>query len=220
VPHIDAYQDLGQFPPRWDITIFTTKPDDGGHHPSTHALMCPRELYFDRHVEAIPERVTVAQQRAFDTGHFWHGYLGAMLVDMGFVRPENVERKYRKPLDFGAFGSGTLDFVDVEVPGHGTLPLVDVKTMNAADFEKGRPRADLWRKYVAQVNLYADWIGAPEDYSPILLAVQKDSPHGLLEIEVPRDPALVAEIHDRWEGVALCAKHGVEPPCECGKCRR
>lgn len=45
-----------------------------------------------------------------------------MLIEMGFVLPENVEKRlvhtiHEKPLVIGA---GTADLVDVNIPGHGT----------------------------------------------------------------------------------------------------
>lgn len=83
----------------------------------------------------------------------WHGYIQNILVEMGFVSPENVERRLIQSVGL-ATGSGTADLVDVNIPGHGSW-LVDIKTMNKTEFEQGASEYTLM-KWKAQVSCYMD----------------------------------------------------------------
>lgn len=213
VPHINAYQARAKFPPVWNIEIRNEKPDDGKFHPSSDAFTPPLDLWKKKKGLLLGQPITPALRRTFDCGHMWHGYLQEMLIDMGLVKRENVERyitarradKHGRPFDC----AGTGDLVDVEIPGHGTW-LVDIKTMNATEFGQGASDLTL-TKWRAQVSCYMDWLDVDK---AMILAVCKDSPHDFREYQIQRDDNLLAEIYDRWGYVAQCLRANVEPEDE------
>lgn len=217
-PYLDDYLGAGRFPDEWHITIPNFKYDDGLFHPSGATYTDPRTLYFDRQdVRKMiaagidqklqpPRQISAQLRRTFDWGHMAHGYYGAILMEMGFVIEANVERKVH---GFDGLGSGTADLVDVEVPGKGKW-LVDMKTMNSRDFRAG-PRVELLQKWQAQVNCYAAWVGADQ---AMILAIEKDSPHGLKEIPILTDDNLLDEIYERWVYVEECLQADIPPPCD------
>src|SRR5258706_14295678 len=90
-PHIEAYQRASKFPEEWTIKIRNDKQSDGHFHPSSDCFTPPRSLYLYRKGMIIPQKISPALRRTFDCGHMWHGYIQNILIQMGFVKPENVE---------------------------------------------------------------------------------------------------------------------------------
>jgi hypothetical protein len=208
-PHIDAYQRRGVFPDKWDVEIRNTKENDGHFHPSGDCLVSAKDLYLSKKGLLLPQPITPALRRTFDCGHMWHGYIQNILIDMGFVTPENVENhtvhKIVRPSGT-AIGSGTGDLVDVQIPGQGSW-LVDIKTMRKDLFDQGADDLTL-AKWAAQVNCYGDWFNQDK---MMILAICKDSPHNFREYIIERDDALLEEIYEKWIYVTKCIKKGVEP---------
>lgn len=213
VPFIDAYQAQAKFPPTWDIEIRNSKPSDGHFHPSSDAFTPPHDLWLVKQDRLIHRPITPALRRTFDCGHMWHGYLQNILVEMGFVKPENVEKYIVKKMATkrgGFIGAGTGDLIDVQIPGHGTW-LVDIKTMNKPEFEQGASTYTMV-KWQAQVSCYMDWFGADK---AMILAISKDSPHDMREYQILKDQVLLDEIYDRWSFVAQCLRTNIDPDeCE------
>jgi hypothetical protein len=208
-PHIEAYQQRAKFPETWQIEVRNSKPWDGHFHPSSDAFTPPVDLWLAHKGLIIPRPITPALRRTFDCGHMWHGYIQSMLIEMGLVTPENVERYIVKEMQgpHGPFvGAGTGDLVDVQIPGHGEW-LVDIKTMNKVEFEQG---ASEWTmmKWQAQVSCYMDWLDTEK---AIILAICKDSPHGFREYQIIKNTKLLNEIYERWSYVAHCLREDVRP---------
>ena len=215
VPHIDAYLERGKFPPEWNLTIKNDKETrDYGEakirfSAGSDAIPAASELYKKVTGQLIPEKISAQTRRTFDCGTMWHEYLGAILTDMGFVDPENVERYHIQKIvnDQGtAYGSGMGDLVGVSIPGHGEW-LIDMKTMKKADFEGELP-SYLWDKYVAQINIYGDWFVYDK---LMILGIEKDSPHRLREWIVQPDKDLVQTVYDKWIYVMNCVETRTEP---------
>lgn len=206
---IDAYQARGKFPPKWEIEIRNDRQADPHFHPSGDCYADPLNLYLDKIGQLKPRPISSSLRRTFDVGHMWHGYIQAMLIDMGLVAPDNVEKPLIHKLctidgkDY--FGKGTADLVDVHIPGHGYW-LVDIKTMNSNNF--ANPPEDTMKKYTAQVNMYGDWVGTDK---MLILCVNKDSPHDFREFIIAKDEELLVEIYTRWQYVAECLAKGEEP---------
>jgi hypothetical protein len=208
-PHIDIFlADHNEFAPT--IKVGGIKVDDGHFHPSGHCLMSEDELFDDRYLqgEGAPG-LTAATKKTFDCGHMWHGYIQAALVEMGFVKTENVEHKfvrdlpvYDLPLPLSTRISGTVDLLDVKIPGRGKW-LVDIKTASVATFNRIE-QTDLFEKYRAQVNVYGDQMGSNQ---MLILVIQKDSPHLFREIQIQRDESLLEGIYQRWINVAKELDH-------------
>ncbi len=208
-PHIEAYQSKANFPPVWNIEIQNYKLDDGHFHPSSDAFATPLQMWQARQGLAQKMPISPALRRTFDVGHMWHGYLQAMLIEMGLIAPENVERYITKEVigNYGpAIGAGTGDLVDINVPGHGVW-LFDIKTMNKTEFEAGASPYT-FTKWNAQVNCYMDWF---ETDKARILAVCKDSPHAFREYEIKRDDNLLTEIYNRWSYTANCLAANIMP---------
>jgi hypothetical protein len=209
VPHIEAYQQRAKFPDEWHITIRNHKEGDGYFHPSSDAFTPPRTLWLQMQGRIISSPISPALRRTFDCGHMWHGYLQGMLIEMGFVQPENVERYVTHKITTNrgeVIGAGTGDLVDVQIPGHGSW-LVDIKTMNKVEFEQGANEFTM-AKWRAQVSCYMDWFNTDK---AMILAVCKDSPHQMREYQIQKDQALLNEIYDRWAYVAACLRTDTEP---------
>ena len=208
-PHIDMYLERAKFPDKWIIEIPNSRTQgDQKFHPSSHCFLEPRFLYYDRLGELPYRPITAQLRKTFDVGHMWHGYLGEILVDMGFVSRENVERRLKYNGE-GFEATGTADLVDVAIPGNGTW-LVDMKTMSKREFELSTPNEYTFKKWEAQVNIYMDWLNVDK---AMILAIEKDSPHRLREFQIQRKPDLVNEIYERWAYTADCIKKGTPPPC-------
>jgi hypothetical protein len=195
-PHIDRYLAAGKFPRQWVVTINNFREKDDYFHPSGDCYAEPIDLWRVRKGVAPSYPITASLRRTFDVGHMWHGYLQNILVDMGFVTPENVERTLLHKIvtpEGNCIGKGTADLVDVEIPGYGSW-LVDIKTMNKEEFVKGANTYTL-QKWTAQVNCYMDWLDTEKAF---ILAVCKDSPHAFREYQIQRDQNLLDSIYERW----------------------
>lgn len=214
VPHIDRYQALGDFPDVWNIEIRNTKESDPYFHPSGDCFTDVEQLVAEKTGKAKRRGIDFALRRVFDCGHFWHGYYQEILVAMGLVAPENVEKQVthvHKNL-IGAtkerceqvlwIGRGTLDLYDVTIPGQKETFIVDLKTMNNKEFDEG-PRAETFAKWEAQVNCYMDWTGCR---NAIILGVRKGGApgiagrpqHDLKEFKISYKPELLKDIYGRW----------------------
>jgi len=208
-PHIDAYQERGKFPPKWEIDILNEKPKRADNLPilrfrATDALLTPEELFEKYTKEKEPETISAAMRRTLDCGNMWHGYFQNILLDMGLVKEGNIEKYVIQKIVTKrgyCYGSGQIDLFDVEIPGHGNW-LVDFKSMNKLKFDQGLS-GDLLLQYTLQVSLYMDWTGAEKG---MILAVCKDSPHNLREYQVQLDRSLVDPIYDKWSYVAQCIR--------------
>lgn len=208
-PLIDAYQRKGKFPNKWEIEIRNYKQSDGHFHPSSDAFTSPRDLWLAKRGLLIPTPISPALRRTFDCGHMWHGYLQSILIDMGYVTPDNVERYVVHEVTTNrghCVAAGTGDLVNVEIPGQGTW-LVDIKTMNKPEFEQGASEYTM-KKWKAQVSCYMDWFNADK---AMIFAICKDSPHEMREYQILKDQPLLNEIYDRWCYVQNCIDYNVEP---------
>jgi hypothetical protein len=207
-PHLDEYLKKGKFPPEFTITISNRREPDPYFHPSSDCYTPPIELWKRRKGLLISRKTPAALHRTFAVGHMWHGYLQNILIDMGFVQPDNVELTLQKTIFESpeVIGKGTADLVDVQIPGHGSW-LVDIKTMGRREFEAGAHEYTMM-KWQAQVNCYMDWLGTEKAF---ILAVCKDSPHAFREYQIVRDQNLLDEIYDRWLYTQYCLDNDKEP---------
>ena len=198
-PHLDIFlEEHNEFAPT--LKVGGIKEDDGHFHPSSHAMMTEQEL--DDHFRYPSHRqLSSTEKKTFDCGHMWHGYIQAAMIEMGFVKPENVERHFlwdnpaneADPMKV----SGTIDLLDVEIPGRGTW-LVDIKT-SAANLFNTIEQTPLFEKYRAQVNLYGY---AAKTSNLLILVVRKDSPHLFREIQIQYDADLLFGIYTKWATVS------------------
>lgn len=202
VPYIDSYLAAGKFPKTWNITVPNFKEKDNYFHPSSDCFASPRDLYLAKTGVSHYPKPTAALRKTFDCGHMWHGYLEAVLEEMGLVNSDSIEVKMviEKLGAHGPFtAAGTGDLVGVRIPGKGEW-LVDIKTMRKDEFEAGANKYT-YMKWEAQVSCYMDWF---ELDKAMILAICKDSPHDMREYVIKRNDNLLAEIYDRWSYTAKC----------------
>lgn len=153
VPHLDAYQEAGKFPPVWNVEIRNYKEPDPHFHPSGDCFTNPVQLYMEKTGQVKRERPGYALRRIFDVGHMWHGYIQEIVKAMGFVEPHNVEKLVTfdyKMNGVSWMGKGSIDLFDVSIPNRGNY-IVDIKTMNDEEFDNG-PKEDTLKKWEAQLN--------------------------------------------------------------------
>lgn len=202
VPHIDRYQDKGDFPQTWKIEIQNFKKKDRFFHPSGDTYTPPETLAKEKLGTASDQWIRHPLRRVFDCGHFWHGYYQNILVEMGVVEPENVEKTFQvERRNFTA--RGTLDLYKVQIPGSQGEWIVDLKTVSDTEYDAGI-RDDTMKKWKAQLNCYGEWTGCR---NLMILAVRKGATknpnggpqHDLKEFIIEYDDVLVSQIYDRWE---------------------
>lgn len=233
VPHLDKY-----FTKEVAGLQFTLleKAVDYAWHPSGDCTPSPNDLY----LLALDRRAGLVEKsfsKAFPVGHFWHALCQKAVVDLGFAEESAIERKGYRGWGETKWKPGTnveemaqaYDPEEVWLPFHyctgaadvaplllpDTEPMVvDFKTMGSRDYKnvmqgKGLP---YWavEKYEAQINIYMDFF----DYDlAIILAINKDTPHDMCEIEYRRNQPLIDAIYEKWEFVSECLDDE-EPPDE------
>lgn len=202
VPHINRYQDAGEFPETWNVEIRNYKESDPYFHPSGDTFTSPEQLAKEKLGKATKMPVRHPLRRIFDCGHFWHGYYQGILVEMGVVEPDNVERSFTvNRRNF--VGKGTVDLYDVQIPGSKGKWIVDLKTVSDTEYDTGI-REETMKKWTAQLSLYGEWTGCR---NLMILAIRKGgtknptggAQHDLKEFIIKYDEELVEEIYDRWE---------------------
>ena len=221
-PHLDIYFSK-------EVTDFTfalePKKKDDAWHPSGDCTPSVTELYamaLERQAGRSGSRVS----KAFPVGHFWHQLLQKAVVDLGFATPEAIERRGMKvwaednswgptpsaklatPKPFH-WSTGMGDVAPLTVPNQPPMVL-DFKTMSNAQFGKPETPMPGWiaQKYEAQINIYMDYF----DYNhAMILAVQKDTPHGFKEFIYERNQDLIDAVYDKWYFVSECLDNEAGP---------
>lgn len=213
-PHIDIYQNKGEFPEKWVIEIenYRRSEPDQAFHPSGDCLASEMELY--KRLSGLEiKRTTAGLRRVFDCGHFWHAYYQNILVDMGYAKIEDVEKSYTYEHPDGWLGKGTLDLI-INVRNKGDF-IVDMKTMNDIEFDEG-PYPFTLAKWTAQVNCYMHWSGIKQAF---ILAIRKGGTpgkagmpaHDLREITIEYDQSLIDNIYAKWSRVWKYVQDGTPP---------
>jgi hypothetical protein len=198
---------------------YEPKVDDHGFHPSGHCTPPPTALYELAHDDLagllVKKEWGTAMLKTFMVGHFWHQLLQKAVLDLGFAKPDAIERKGLKVWGFDPdleptpyhYATGSGDIAPCSIPKHGDY-VVDFKTMSSHQFKtNGIPdwAAD---KYEAQINIYMDFFDLERG---LIVAVNKDSPHDFKEFEFERNQELIDRIYDKWEFVSACVDEGEAP---------
>lgn len=219
----------------WDGPLtftYESKESDNAFHPSGDCTPTSEALYLKAIAKMAgedPDPIGTTLRKTFLVGHFWHQvYQDLTVKELGFAKPEHVEHSATRiwgwndePNILGEYGPapyhwarGSADIAPCEVPGHGPF-LVDFKTMNSRDFGradagKGPPgwAVDKWE---CQLNIYMDWFDLDR---ALIVCINKDSPHGLVEFEFHYNQPLVDAIYEKWYTVGECITQGVRPPAD------
>ena len=170
------------------------KPD-GYFHPSTHALMGARELYYRFHPDTrdqiISERRTLQSHVTLAIGSSLHGVVQTQMQMAGLITSEDdIELEY---VNTDHHVRGRADFV-VSHP-NGERILVELKTQNTYAFNKQETVKPTWD---AQLSLAADNLGF--DFG-ILMVMETGWPYRMKEYRVPRNDTLLSEIYQKFDFV-------------------
>lgn len=225
----------------WDGPLtftYESKEKDDAFHPSGDCTPTSEALYLKAIAKMAgeePDPIGPTLRKTFLVGHFWHQvYQDLTVRELGFAKPEHVERTAQSC--WGHYGGcdvglqslidpkphnhcyppyhwarGSADIAPCEIPGHGPY-LIDFKTMNSRDFgraDAGKGPPD-WAvdKWECQLNIYMDWFNLDR---ALIVGINKDSPHNLVEFEFHHNPELVEAIYEKWQNVTQCIKDGVRP---------
>lgn len=181
---------------------------DGYFHPSTHALMGERELYYRFHPETrhlmIPEPPSIQRQMAFAMGSALHGVLQTQMEMMNLVRgPGDIEVEY---INHEHHLRGRIDWI-CHLPNGQVLP-VEMKTRTVSKFAWQNEPEPSW---IAQLNLGMD---SQDSDLGILLMVEAGYPYRMTEFQIKRDRELLDGIYAKFDRVRAAVAAST-PPTYC-----
>lgn len=211
LPFFESGMLADNWPDEYTITI-DSRPyygaGDGYFHPSTHALLGERELYYRFHPATrdlmVPERPSIQRQMAFAMGSALHGVVQTQISMMGLVKSdEDIEVEY---VNDAHHVRGRIDWV-TQLPTGEILP-VEMKTRTVSRFAWQSEPEPSW---IAQLNLGLD---AKNMDLGILLMVEAGYPYRMTEFQIRRDPVLLEEIYSKFDRVRAAIKADI-PPRHC-----
>lgn len=236
VPHLERAIGEGDFV--WQFEYEPKKGDDAWH-PSGDCTPSLHELWLKATGKLEGRPFTASSYKNFMVGHFWHAYLQWIVEKkLEFCGPEAIERKGSRVwateyadcnMDCGDthklgckalatkqkpyhWATGSGDIAPVDIPSHGEF-LVDFKTMNTREYAKCTATKKLpgWcaDKYECQANIYMDFFDTERT---LILAIDKNTPHDMMEFEFHRNQELIDAIYAKWELVSQCLDEGIEIP--------
>lgn len=221
VPLIEqAIDKLGDF--GWEAK-FGPKPEDDAFHPSGDCTPSLRDLFVKGTTPAQERNIGVGLRKTFTVGHFWHGYLQAVLVHADLVDRRNIER--RGLMGWGPvaarhfdhigdipwtpyrWATGSIDVADFELPVLSEEVVVDFKTMKPSDFAQNNPPAWTADKWECQLNVYMDWTAREHAF---VVGIDKASGE-FKEFMYERNQPLIDALYEKWEIAGECIAAGVDP---------
>jgi hypothetical protein len=181
--------------------------NDGYFHPSSHAMMGARELYYRFHPDTrdlvLIEKRMLQSHMTLAIGSALHGVLQTQMQMAGLVKPKNIEWEY---VNSEHNVRGRIDWI-VDHPTGQEIP-VEMKTMNHYKFDK---QTEIKPSWDAQLSIGLDNFGA--DFG-ILLLVETGYPFHMREFRVPRNDQLLSEIYRKFDYVRECIELNT-PPKHC-----
>lgn len=205
VPYLERA--LTGFDEDWEFH-YEPKHGDKAWHPSGDCMPTASDLYL-RATGQTTRSFGPTSNRAFMVGHFWHQWLQYIVLHkLQLCEPEAIER-------VAARAWGNTDYTWVRGSGD-IAPLVmanwrgivDFKTMSAAHYKESGLPARYANTYLCQINIYMDIF---HEERALIVAIQKDSPHGLKEFSFVRDQPLIDSIYRKWKFVSECLRTGTPP---------
>lgn len=178
---------------------------DGMFHPSSHALMGARELYYRFHPDhrdlILREQRSVQSEMTLAMGSALHGIVQTQFQMAGLIKgPENCEVEY---VIEEHRVRGRVDFI-VDHPTGGRIP-VELKTQNSRGFELQTQIKDTWD---AQLSLGLHGTGYE---TGILLVLESGYPYRMREYLVDRNDRLLSQIFAKFDHVRECIAANTPP---------
>lgn len=181
---------------------------DGMFHPSSHALMGARELYYrfhpDHQDKLIHEQRNVQSEMTLAMGSALHGIIQAQFQMAGLITDEkDVEVEYTIT-EHNA--RGRVDFL-VHHPDGNVYP-VELKTQNSRGFDMQTQIKDTWD---AQLSMGLHGTGYA---TGVLLVLESGYPYRMKEFRVNRNDQLLSAIFAKFDYVRECIAAN-SPPEHC-----
>lgn len=200
-----------QWPDNYGITIDSGPyygAGDGYFHPSTHALMGARELYYRFHPRhrdmLIHEQRSVQSEMTLAMGSALHGVVQAQFQMAGLIRgPEECEVEYTIEEHNVR---GRVDFI-VDHPAGGRIP-VELKTQNSRGFDLQTQIKESWD---AQLSMGLHGTGHA---TGVLLVLESGYPYRMKEYLVDRNDRLLSQVFAKFDHVRECIAAD-SPPEHC-----
>ena len=212
---VTPYLDLSLTSENWPES-YLVKVDSSGwsgegdtyFHPSSHAVLAERLLYYKITGQTQQEKKTINSAMTLSVGTAMHAVVETQLVMAGLCRSEDVEvpivnheQTYR----------GHVDAV-VTHP-NGNTYVCDIKTTYSGKFQRLKEAPLEW---VMQVGLYIDALqksGRDVSDEGIILAIEIGWPYGIKEYRVKKDNDMLQSVYEKWERVRKAVEAG-KPPFE------
>ncbi len=197
-----------RWPDSYDVTIDSGPyygHGDGRFHPSSHALMGARELYYrfhpDHRDKLIHEQRNVQSEMTLAMGSALHGIVQAQFQMAGLISsPEHCEVEY---VIEEHNVRGRADFL-VHHPDGNTY-VCELKTQNSRGFDLQTQIKPSWD---AQLSMALHGIGYP---TGILLVLESGYPYRMKEFRVNRNDILLSEIFAKFAHVMDCIATSTPP---------
>lgn len=178
---------------------------DGRFHPSSHALMGERELYYRFHPDhrdnIMHEQRNVQSEMTLAMGSALHGIIQAQFQMAGLIQSEeDVEVEY---VIEEHNARGRVDFI-VHHPDGCTYP-VELKTQNSRGFELQTQIKDTWD---AQLSMGLHGTGYA---TGILLVLESGYPYRMKEFLVDRNDRLLSQIFAKFDRVLEAIANNTPP---------
>lgn len=197
-----------EWPDSYDVTIDSSPyygHGDGRFHPSSHALMGARELYYRFHPDhrdrIIHEQRSPESETTLAMGSALHGIFQAQFQMAGLIAdPKDCEVEYTIE-EHNA--RGRVDFI-VHHPDGCTYP-VELKTINSRSFSMLTQIRESWD---AQLSMGLHGLGYA---TGILLMVEAGYPYRMKEFLVDRNDRLLSQIFAKFDHVRECIANNTPP---------
>lgn len=197
-----------QWPDNYQVTIDSSPyygHGDGMFHPSSHALMGARELYYRFHPEhrdkLLHEQRSVQSEMTLAMGSALHGIVQTQFQMAGLIKSEaDVEVEYTI---VEHHARGRVDFL-VHHPDGCVYP-VELKTQNSRGFDMQTQIKDTWD---AQLSMGLHGTGYA---TGILLVLESGYPYRMKEFLVERNDRLLSDIFAKFDYVRECIATNTPP---------
>ena len=197
-----------QWPDSYGVTIDSSPyygHGDGYFHPSSHALMGARELYYRFHPDhrdyLVHETRNVQSEMTLAMGSALHGIIQAQFQMAGLIAdPGDCEVEYTIEEHNVR---GRVDFL-VHHPDGQTYP-VELKTQNSRGFDLQTQIKESWD---AQLSMGLHGTGHP---TGVLLVLESGYPYRMKEFLVNRNDVLLSQIFAKFAHVRDCIATSTTP---------
>ena len=197
-----------QWPDNYQVVIDSSPyygAGDGMFHPSSHALMGARELYYrfhpDHRDKIVHEVRNVQSEMTLAMGSALHGIVQAQFQMAGLIKDEkDVEVEY---VIEEHNARGRVDFL-VHHPDGNVYP-VELKTQNSRGFDLQTQIKDSWD---AQLSMGLHGTGYA---TGVLLVLESGYPYRMKEFLVDRNDALLSRIFAKFDHVRECIAANTPP---------